>query len=96
MNSRIIQRYSDGILQEAIQRYGIPKDGIKAIDTFESFIYEYEKEGKGYILRIGHSMRKNKALIQGEVDWIKRFFSTWGRVCGPSRPFHKAENWLRR
>lgn len=70
MDSRIIQRYSDGILQEAIQRYGIPKDGIKAIDTFESFIYEYEKEGKGYILRIGHSMRKNKALIQGEVDWI--------------------------
>lgn len=70
MDSKIFQRYNDNILQEAIRRYGIPKNSIKAIDTFENFIYEYEREGKSYILRIGHSMRKSEALIQGEVDWI--------------------------
>ena len=70
MDGQILARYNDTILQEAMQRYGIPKDQIKPLDAFESFIYEFEREGEGYILRIGHSFRKSEALIQGEVDWI--------------------------
>ncbi len=70
MDSKIIVRYNDSILQEAMKRYGIAKDQIKSLDAFESFIYEFERDGAGYILRIGHSFRKSEALIQGEVDWI--------------------------
>ena len=70
MDSKIISRYNDSILQEAMRRYGIAKDQIKSLDAFESFIYEFERDGAGYILRIGHSFRKSEALIQGEVDWI--------------------------
>lgn len=53
-----------------MRRYGIVQDQIKPLDAFESFIYEYERGGEGYILRIGHSFRKSEALIRGEVDWI--------------------------
>ena len=70
MDSKIIARYNDSILQEAMRRYGIAKDQIKSPEAFESFIYEFERDGSGYILRIGHSIRKSEALIQGEVDWI--------------------------
>lgn len=70
MDAKIIDRFNDTILQEAIQRYGIAKETIQPIDTFESFIYQYKREGNGYILRIGHSLRKSEALVQGEVDWI--------------------------
>ncbi|MBE0670610.1 MAG: phosphotransferase [Anaerolineales bacterium] len=70
MDQDILRRFHDSILQEAMRRYGIPKDSIQPIDTFESFIYSFERDGKGYILRIGHSFRKSEALIQGEVDWI--------------------------
>ena len=70
MDSKIIARYNDSILQEAMRRYGIAKDQIKSLDAFESFIYEFERDGSGYILRIGHSIRKSESLIQGEVDWI--------------------------
>jgi Ser/Thr protein kinase RdoA (MazF antagonist) len=70
MDGQIIARFNDAILQEAMQRYGIANDEIKPLDAFESFIYEFERGGDGYILRIGHSLRKSKALIQGEVDWI--------------------------
>lgn len=70
MDSQIIARYNNHILEQALQRYGIPLGSAKAIDTFESFIYEYERDGAGYILRIGHSLRKSEALIQAEVDWI--------------------------
>lgn len=70
MDSKIIACYNDSILQETMRRYGIAKDQIKPLDAFESFIYEFERDGAGYILRIGHSFRKSEALIQGEVDWI--------------------------
>jgi len=70
MDGQIIARYNDSILQEAMRRYGIAQDQIKPLDAFESFIYEFERGGTGYILRIGHSFRKSEALIQGEVDWI--------------------------
>ncbi len=70
MEQLIKDRYSDAILQQAMLRYGISKDQIKLLDSFESFIYEFEHASGSYILRIAHSARRNEALIQGEVDWI--------------------------
>ncbi len=70
MEQLIKDRYSDAILQEAMQRFDISKEKIHLLDSFESFIYEFEHGSGSYILRIAHSSRRNKALIQGEVDWI--------------------------
>lgn len=70
MDQQIIQRYHDGILHQAMQRYGITQDRIRPLDAFESFIYEFARDDGAYILRISHSLRRNEALIQGEVDWI--------------------------
>ena len=70
MDQIIKDRYNDAILQEAMRRYGIARDQIHALDAFESFIYEFERESQRYILRIGHSFRRTKSLILGEVDWI--------------------------
>jgi Ser/Thr protein kinase RdoA (MazF antagonist) len=57
-------------LQEAGRCYGIEKGQIRSLDAFESFIYEFERRDRSYILRIGHSLRRSEALINGEVDWI--------------------------
>jgi Ser/Thr protein kinase RdoA (MazF antagonist) len=70
MEQLIKDRYSDAILQEAMQRYSISREQIKLLDSFESFIYEFENASGAYILRIAHSSRRSEALIQGEVDWI--------------------------
>ena len=70
MDQHIIARYNDTILHEPMRRYAIAPDKIHRLDSFESIIYEFEREGKGFVLRIGHSFRKSEALIQGEVDWI--------------------------
>jgi len=70
MDQLIKDRYNDTILQEAMRRYGIAKDNIQVLDAFESFIYEFERDSKGYILRISHSFRRSESLVLGEVDWI--------------------------
>ena len=70
MDQLIKDRYNDTILQEALRRYGIAKEQIHALDAFESFMYEFERDAENYILRIGHSFRRSESLIQGEVNWI--------------------------
>ena len=75
MEQRIRDRYSNDILVEALTRFGVDAGGlengrVQAMDGFESFIYEFQRDGGDYILRIGHSQRRSEALIHGEVDWI--------------------------
>lgn len=70
MDQLIKARYKVTILQKAMRRYGIAKDKIHALDAFESFIYEFERDSRAYILRIAHSSRRSESFILGEVDWI--------------------------
>jgi Ser/Thr protein kinase RdoA (MazF antagonist) len=70
MDRQIIERYSDSIFEQAKRRYDVADDRIRQLGGFESFIYEFERGARDYILRIGHSLRRTEAQIQGEVDWI--------------------------
>ncbi len=70
MELRIKDRFTEDIFQEVIKRYGISRNQIKILDSFESFIYEFDNKTGEYILRIGHSICRNVDLIYGEVDWI--------------------------
>jgi len=70
MDNLIRNRYSDAILQEAMRRYDIASESIRPLDAFESFIYEFERDSDAFILRIGHSFRRNQALVLAELDWI--------------------------
>lgn len=70
MEQAIRDRFNDDILREARQRYGIAPDAIHLLDGFESYMYEFAKDGRSFILRLGHSHRRTPDLIWGEVDWI--------------------------
>lgn len=70
MEQFIKDRFNDAILHEAAQRYGVEPAAVKMLDSFESFIFEFPRDGKEYILRIGHSHRRNQILIEGETEWI--------------------------
>jgi Ser/Thr protein kinase RdoA (MazF antagonist) len=70
MDAAIIARFNEKILQEAMRRHGIAPGRIRLLESVENFIYEFEREGSSYILRIGHTFRKSAALIHSEVDWI--------------------------
>ena len=54
---------------------------------FESFnLCEFEREGLSAILRIGHSFRRTKSLILGEVDWINHLAAGGVSVARAIRP----------
>jgi Ser/Thr protein kinase RdoA (MazF antagonist) len=70
LDARIKQRYSPAILEKVAGCYRITADRLTLLDGFESFIYSFEEQGKGYILRVAHSLRRSEAMILGEADWI--------------------------
>lgn len=70
MDKKIKEQYNDSIFTEAISRYGVTKDLIKLLDGFESFIYEFSKGDREYILRISHSLRRSANMINGEIEWV--------------------------
>jgi len=70
MDPKISQRYHPAILEEALQRFAIDEQNIALLDGFESYIYAFSRPDGEFILRIGHSLRRTKELILGEVDWI--------------------------
>ena len=81
MEKEIRDRYNDDILQEAMRRFGIAEGEIKLLDGFESFMYEYARDGRDFILRVGHSRRRTPDLIRGEVDWINYLAAGGARVA---------------
>lgn len=70
MDPRIHELFTEDILAEVSYRFEINVDALEELDGFESYIYSYEHDGKGYILRIGHSSHRDGNAVQGEAEFI--------------------------
>jgi Ser/Thr protein kinase RdoA (MazF antagonist) len=81
MDRNVKTRFNDELLGSILRRYTASPDGAKPLDGFESFIYEYSHAGKDYILRIGHSLRRDKPLVLAEVNWINHLADGGARVA---------------
>ena len=82
MDPKIVQRYNDDILRQAMLRFGIQKNEIELLDGFESFIYQFKRAQQGeFILRVSHSGRRTPEMIAGEVDWINYLGSGGAQVA---------------
>lgn len=90
MEKLIKEKFNEPILQETMRRYGISPNHIRLLDGFESFIYEFERDNREYILRLGHSHRRSVSLIRGEVDWIN-YLAAGGAAVAKAIPSHNGE-----
>jgi len=81
MDKNIKVRFNDELLGSILKRYTTDPLRIKPLDGFESFIYEYSHAGCNYILRIGHSLRRDKPLVLAEVNWINHLADGGARVA---------------
>lgn len=63
--------YNNEILAEAAKRFGSSMQQTKDLGGFESFVYEMERnDGKQYILKITHSIRRTKDYLMGELEFV--------------------------
>ncbi|MGB2981501.1 MAG: phosphotransferase [Candidatus Zixiibacteriota bacterium] len=75
-----LEGFSDSILREAAKRFGVIKNELTKVHDsvttekdeaiFEKSLYEYEHEGKRFVLRLTIPQYVDFELIPGEVDWV--------------------------
>ena len=70
MEHRIRELYNKSILNNTLSRYNIDKKNCHLLDGFESYVYQIEKNNEQYILKISHSIRRDKTMIEGEAHFI--------------------------
>jgi len=67
----IASKFNEDITNSAAKKYGVSSTDLTKLDSFESYIFKYSKNGIGYILRIAHSIQRSEILIRAEVEWIR-------------------------
>ena len=82
MEQRIKERFSESILDQVREAYGIKPEDIQELGGFESYIYEFRRGEEKGILRIAHSIRRSPDQIRGELDWINYLKSGGASVAG--------------
>jgi len=92
MEHRIKDRFSESILSQAREAYGIKPDDIQELDGFESYIYQFSRGEEEGILRIAHSIRRSPDLIRGELDWINYLKSGGSSVA--EALISRNDNWV--
>lgn len=70
MDHKTKEIFTDQILHEAALKFSVSKEEVQSLGGFESFVFEYEKGGMPYILRITHSLHRSAEQIRAEMDWI--------------------------
>lgn len=65
----IKERNTPDILITACQRFDLNPADVKLLDSFENFVYTVDTETPR-ILRLAHTLRRSRAAIDAELDWI--------------------------
>jgi Ser/Thr protein kinase RdoA (MazF antagonist) len=81
MEQRIASRFTDDHVLEILKRYELQPGDLNALDGFESFIYEFTRDRRDFILRVGHSSRRSPEHYLGEVDWLTYLRKGGARVA---------------
>jgi len=92
MEGRIRDRYSQSILDQAREAFGIDPGDIEELGGFESYIYQFKRGEEEGILRIAHSIRRIPDQIRGELDFIHHLKSGGASVAGPLLTLN--EDWV--
>lgn len=70
MERAIELQFSQELLSEAAQRFGMATETLKRLGDFENYVYEGKIDGVSHVLRLTHSSHRSTDLVLGELEWI--------------------------
>ncbi|MFH1701682.1 MAG: phosphotransferase [Candidatus Zixiibacteriota bacterium] len=90
----VYKDHEEDILAAVLKYFSIEKSDLKRLGSFESFVYEFERNNQDYILKITHSLHRDENQIMGELDWTN-YLSDNG--ISVARPIQSVNNkWVER
>jgi len=70
MESWIDEMFTYERLVEAAKRFGANAENAIKRGDFENYVYEVQKDGKPYMLRLTHTSHRSKEQVIAELEWV--------------------------
>lgn len=70
MESWIDEMFTHERLVEAAKRFGANAENAIKRGDFENYVYEVQKDGKAYMLRLTHTSHRSKEQVIAELEWV--------------------------
>lgn len=70
MEASVEKLFGEAILDEAARRFGMTAGSYKMLGDFENYVYEMNRGGEAYIMRLTHSSHRLEGEISAELAWI--------------------------
>jgi len=83
-SEQLFEKYRDRILEKASGFYGVSKKDLTKLGSFESLVFEFTRGGGSFILKLTHSLHRNREQVMGEVEWVDHLRKSGVPVCGMS------------
>jgi Ser/Thr protein kinase RdoA (MazF antagonist) len=83
MDNKIKQLFTQDILRQAAERYGIREDSMIELNGFQNFVYSGLVGDREVILRIAHITHRNEVLTKAELDFIMFLAESGVKVARP-------------
>jgi Ser/Thr protein kinase RdoA (MazF antagonist) len=81
MEKEVESQFNNDVLHKAAEKFGINRSSLKKLGSFENYVYEVEKDGISYILRLTHSSHRNINTVLAELEWIAYLAKNGVRVA---------------
>lgn len=70
MEKSIINKFTNEILVDAPQYFGISTDNLTNLHGFQNFVYNGKRNGENVILRIAHNSHRSEELTLAEIEFV--------------------------
>jgi len=66
----VARAYNDAVLAQALVLHGLAREELTPINTNTDVVFEFDRAGRSYILKLVHSSQATFEQVGGEVDWV--------------------------
>jgi Ser/Thr protein kinase RdoA (MazF antagonist) len=80
-SEQLFEKHRDYILENAAGFYGVSKTDLIKLGSFESLVFEFDRAGESYILKLTHSIHRTRDQVMGEVEWVDHLRTNSVPVC---------------
>jgi len=83
MEKNVKNAFSPAVLQQAMFAFNLNPDHISELDGFENFLFESEISGVPAILRLSHSSKKTRQMVESELSYVNYLAKQGAHVATP-------------
>ncbi|UCE66354.1 MAG: phosphotransferase [Candidatus Zixiibacteriota bacterium] len=81
-SEQLFEKNREYVLDRAAGFYGVSKKDLTKLGSFESLVFEFARGGENFILKLTHSIHRNRDQVMGEVEWVNHLRANGIPVCG--------------